>query len=79
MLNWLKRAGFVIFGLLAAMVLLVAALLIVLDETHYQRVLVWSADHFLDSELLIPGTLSVAYSEGVVLSTQAFQLAAHDG
>ncbi|MGB5443772.1 MAG: AsmA family protein, partial [Gammaproteobacteria bacterium] len=42
-------------------------------------VLVWSADHFLDSELLIPGTLSVAYSEGVVLSTQAFQLAAHDG
>jgi uncharacterized protein involved in outer membrane biogenesis len=69
----------ILFGLLTGLALTVAALLVVFDETDYRRALVWSADHFLDSELLVSGPLSVRYSDGLQLSAEAFQLAAHDG
>lgn len=76
--GWLKRAGFLFMGLLAGLVLTVAALLVVFDETDYQRALAWSADRYLDSELVFQGPLSVRYSEGVLLSAEAFQIHAHD-
>ncbi|MCK5480351.1 MAG: hypothetical protein KAJ06_04360, partial [Gammaproteobacteria bacterium] len=62
---WLKRVGVVFIGLLAGLALVIAVLLVVFDEADYKRALAWSADHFLDSELVISGPLSVGYSEGV--------------
>ncbi len=79
LLAWVTRAGLVLFALLAGVVLLVAVLLAVFDETDYQRVLVWSADYFLDSELHVSGPLSVRYSQGVSLAADAISLHAHDG
>jgi len=77
--SWLKRAGLIFFGALVGLVLVAASLLVVFDDEDYQRALVWSADHFLDSELVISGPLSVRYSDGVIISAEVLQLAAHDG
>jgi len=75
---WLKRSGLILFGLLAGLVLTVAALLIAFDDADYQRAFVWSADYFLDSDLVFSGPLSVRYSDGVLVSAEAFQMHAHD-
>ena len=75
----LTRAGLLLFALLAGLVLLAVILLAVLDEADYHRVLVWSADYFLDSELQVSGPLSVRYSDGVLLAADAIRMHAHDG
>ena len=76
---WLKRTGLALLGLLLGLAALIAGFLLTLDEADYQDVLAWSADYFLDSELVITGPLSIGYSEAIMFSAQGVQLQAHDG
>lgn len=78
-MKWIKRLTLLLAGLLLSLMLVFAGALLFLDEADYKRVLAWSTDNFLDSELVISGPLSIGYSEGILFSAEGVQLQAHDG
>jgi len=78
-MKWIKRLTLLFAGLLLSLILVFAGALLFLDDADYKRILAWSADHLLDSELVISGPLSIGYSEGILFSAQGVQLQAHDG
>jgi hypothetical protein len=65
-MKWIKRLTLLLAGLLLSLMLVFAGALLFLDEADYKRVLAWSTDNFLDSELVITGPLSIGYSEGIL-------------
>ena len=78
-MKWIKRLTLLFAGLLLGLALVIAGAVLFLDEADYKRVLAWSTDNFLDSELVISGPLSIGYSEGILFSAEGVQLQAHDG
>jgi len=66
-------------GLAAGLVLFVAGVLLFTGDEQYRRVLIWSADHFLDADLVIDGPFSLRYAEGVKLAVGDVRLQARDG
>ena len=78
-MKWIKGLTLLFVGLLLSLMLVFAGGLLFLDEAEYKRVLAWSADNLLDSELVISGPLSIGYSEGILFAAEGVQLQAHDG
>ncbi|MCK5481414.1 MAG: hypothetical protein KAJ06_09710, partial [Gammaproteobacteria bacterium] len=78
-MKWIKGLTLLFAGLLLSLILVFAGALLFLDDADYKRILAWSADHLLDSELIITGPLSIGYSEGILFSAEGVQLQAHDG
>jgi hypothetical protein len=61
------------------LVLLLGAGLYLMDDDDYRRLLVWSADEFLDSQLEIDGAFSVRIGNEVELTAEKVRLKARDG
>ena len=78
-MKWIKRLTLLLAGLLLSLILVIAGAALFLDDADYKRILAWSADHLLDSELVVSGPLSIGYSEGILFSAEGVQLQAHDG
>jgi hypothetical protein len=78
-LVWSRRLLLLLAGLVAGLVLFVAGVLLFMGDEQYRRVLIWSADHFLDSDLVIDGPFSLRYAEGLKLAVGAMRLQARDG
>jgi uncharacterized protein involved in outer membrane biogenesis len=77
--RWLRRLLFLLTGTVAAAALLLAGVLLVLDDTDYKRLLIRAADTFLDTELEIAGPFSVKLSDGIQITAGDIRLSAHDG
>jgi hypothetical protein len=65
------------FGL--NLVLLTGVGLYLLNDDDYRKILIWSADYFLDGRLEIDGAFSVSIGHQVELTAEAVRLKAYDG
>lgn len=73
------RVFFVVLAVAFNLVLLLGAGLYLMDDDDYRRLLVWSADEFLDSQLEIDGAFSVRIGNEVELTAEKVRLKARDG
>ena len=78
-LAWSRRLLLLLAGLSVGLVLFVAGALLFMGDEQYRRVLIWSADHFLDTDLVIDGPFSLRYTEGLKLAVGDMRLQARDG
>lgn len=77
--HWPWRLLLLLPGVIAAMLLLLAGTLLVLDDADYKRILEWASDTFLDSDLEIAGPFSLRFSDGIHVKADDVRLHAHDG
>ena len=77
--RWLLRILILLPGIAAAVILLLGAALLVLDDADYKRILTWAAATFLDTELEIAGPFSIKFSDGIHVTAGDVRLRAHDG
>jgi hypothetical protein len=61
------------------LMLLLGVILYFLSDDNYRQLLVWSADQFLDSELVIDGDFSISIGQEVELTAETVRLKAKDG
>ncbi|MDH3901351.1 MAG: hypothetical protein OEU51_09940, partial [Gammaproteobacteria bacterium] len=78
-MSWVRRALYLVVGMLLLAVLLVGGALIFLDDDHYRRLFVFGADHLLDATLEINGDFSFALGKEVTLVAESVRLTANDG
>jgi len=76
-MKWIRRLLAMLVGLLGC-VLILACTAFFLDESAYKRVLAWSAERFLDSQLIIEGPIRVAISSDLSFSSESILLKAND-
>ena len=62
-MKWIRRLLALLAGLLGCALLLVGAVLF-LEEADYKRLLIWGADRFLDSQLVIEGPVHRPWIRG---------------
>ncbi len=57
---------------------MLAIALLVLKDSHYQKILVWSAEHFLDSQLIVGSPIEVDVTRNLLFRSRDLQLIAND-
>ena len=77
-MKWIKRLLILLAGLLLGSALLIAASILILEESDYKRMLGWGAEHFLDSQLVIDGPLEIEISRNLSVSSGKIFLKADD-
>jgi len=77
--NWIKRIAVLLGSLLLGMFLLLAGAALLLEEADYKRMLSWGAEQFLDSRLVIDGSLGMDISRNLSLVAGEVRLTANDG
>ena len=78
-MNLIKSALYLVAGLLLSVGLLIGGALVFLDDSHYRRLLAFTADQFLDVKLEINGDFSFALGKEITLVANSVRLVAHDG
>ncbi|UCC55130.1 MAG: AsmA family protein [Gammaproteobacteria bacterium] len=78
-MSWVRRALYLVAGLVLVAVLLVGGALLFLDDDHYRQLLTFGADQLLDASLEIDGDFSLALGKEVTLVAEAVRLTANDG
>ena len=73
------RALVLLLAMPLNLLLLLGLALYLMDDNDYRRVLVWSADYFLDSQLEIDGSFSIKFAREVELNAEKLRLKANDG
>ena len=77
-MTWFKRLLLLILGVFLAISLVLTVVAVSFDAADYKRTLVWIADSFLDSDLVIDGALSVRFSDGLIINVDNVKLDARD-
>ena len=77
-MKWIRRLSALLAGLLLASALLLAGAVLFLEEADYKRLLVWGAERFLDSQLVIEGPIRIDISRDLSLASGDILLKAND-
>ena len=77
-MKWVKYLLKLLAGLVLGSVLILAVMVLLLQESHYKRLLGWGAEAFLDSQLLIRGPFKFDISRNLSLSSGDILLNAND-
>jgi hypothetical protein len=78
-MKWLLRLVVFLPGMLLNLVVLVAGVLLILDEDDYRAALVWTARTFLDASLQIKGPFALHLGREAALTAGKVSLIANDG
>ena len=77
-MKWVKYLLTLLASLILGSVLILAGMVLLLQESHYKRLLGWGAEAFLDSQLLIKGPFKLDISRNLSLSSGDILLHAND-
>ncbi len=77
-MKWIKRLLILLAGLLLSSALILFSAVLIFSESDYKRLLGWSAERFLNSQLLIEAPIEVDISKNLSLSSGDILLTAND-
>ena len=73
------RALFMLLAFGFNLVVVTGAILYLLNDDHYRKILIWSADQYLDTRLEINGEFSIEFGRVLKLIAEDVQVQAIDG
>ena len=78
-MKWFKRILISLVGLLVGLSLIIFSAIFILGESHYKQIMIWAAEQYLDSELIIEGPVKIDVYSNFILEAGNLNLIAHDG
>lgn len=77
-MKWFKRILISLVGLLVGLSLIIFSVKFILGESHYKQIMIWAAEQYFDSELIIEGPIKVDISSNFKLEAGNLKLIAKD-